>query len=194
MSRTATSAPRTGRTWKAVAATGAAVALLAAGGATFAEWSDSSTVDSGTTITSGELKIESEGGVWTNAIGQTVSPANYIIVPGEKLTYTENLEGTAVGDRLTATLDTSLDALTGDEQLREALVAGATMSLNGEEYAQLTAPVSAADGETQELEVVVTVDFGFNSVEGLVAQGQSVALNDMTVGLTQNLPTIDAGN
>ena len=84
-----TTAPRSTAAWKAVAAAGIGVALLAAGGATFAEWSDSEDAATGTRITAGVLDLEGGAGTWTNAGGDDVTAdiedGSYRVVPGDAL-------------------------------------------------------------------------------------------------------------
>lgn len=78
-------------------------ALLLGGAGTFAYWSESVQVGGGT-ITAGDLNLETKGtGTWTDHTG-TVIPdiTKYKMVPGDSLTYTQELDVTLVGDKIAA--------------------------------------------------------------------------------------------
>lgn len=191
MARSTTSSSRT--TWKAVAATAVGVVVLGAGGATFAEWSDSQAAATDTAITAGVLDLAAGQGTWTNVAGTDVTAAvadgSYLIVPGDALTYRETMTIDAQGDLLRATVAHNLEGLTGDAELAAQLRDNATMSLNGEAVTGTSAPVVAEDGK-QTLDVAVTVAFDAATAD-LVGQGQDVSLGGLDVTLTQD--TVTAG-
>lgn len=191
MARSTTSSSRT--TWKAVAATAVGVVVLGAGGATFAEWSDSQAAATDTAITAGVLDLAAGQGTWTNVAGTDVTAAvadgSYLIVPGDALTYRETMTIDAQGDLLRATVAHNLEGLTGDAELAAQLRENATMSLNGEAVTGTSAPVVAED-EKQTLAVAVTVAFDAATAE-LVGQGQDVSLGGLDVTLKQD--TVAAG-
>ena len=92
---------------KGALATGVGVALLLGGGGTLAVWNQEVNASAGT-IAAGNLQLATETGVWTSNIsGPVGNIATYKIVPGEKLTYTQNvdvtLEGNNIGANLTVT-------------------------------------------------------------------------------------------
>ncbi|MER2133583.1 MAG: alternate-type signal peptide domain-containing protein [Arthrobacter sp.] len=89
---------------KGALATGVGVALLLGGGGTLAVWNQSVSANAGT-IAAGDLNLQTEKGVWTSNIsGQVGNIANYKIVPGEKLTYTQNVDVTLAGNNIAANL------------------------------------------------------------------------------------------
>ncbi|MBB5749540.1 alternate-type signal peptide domain-containing protein [Micrococcus sp. TA1] len=93
---------------KGAIVTGLGVALLLGGGGTLAVWNDSVKTDAGT-IVSGDLNLEAvEGSAkWTTnvagapAIGEIT---DYRVVPGETLTFTQQLDIDLDGDHLDAML------------------------------------------------------------------------------------------
>ncbi|WP_454083824.1 alternate-type signal peptide domain-containing protein [Georgenia sp. Marseille-Q6866] len=188
MARSTTTTSRfTSTTWKAIAATAAGVVLLGAGGATFAEWSDSEAAATDTAITSGVLDLAAGEGTWTNVVGTDVTAAvedgSYLVVPGDALTYRETMTVDAQGDLLRGTVAHNLEGLTGDAELLSKLAASTTMTLNGTPVAGASTTV-VADDELQDLDVAVTVAFDATTA-GLVGQGQSVTLGGLDVTLTQ---------
>lgn len=188
MARSTTTTSRfTSTTWKAIAATAAGVVLLGAGGATFAEWSDSEAAATDTAITSGVLDLAAGEGAWTNVVGTDVTAAvedgSYLVVPGDALTYRETMTVDAQGDLLRGTVAHNLEGLTGDAELLSKLAASTTMTLNGTPVAGASTTV-VADDELQNLDVAVTVAFDATTA-GLVGQGQSVTLGGLDVTLTQ---------
>ncbi|MGC5629264.1 alternate-type signal peptide domain-containing protein [Georgenia sp. Z1344] len=190
MSRSTASATLTSKTWKGVAAGVAAVAILAGGGASFAEWRASAAADNAATITSGVLDISSNNnGTWTNRAGVEINPAEYVIVPGEELTYTESMTIDAEGDGLEATVSTNIPSHTGGPELVAALRDAASLSvtLDGETYAPMSetegpsAIVPTNDGE-QTVGIEITIPF--DAVEQ-VAQGQHVNIGALEVTVAQ---------
>ncbi|WP_454085896.1 alternate-type signal peptide domain-containing protein [Georgenia sp. Marseille-Q6866] len=187
MARSTTSRS-TGTTWKAVAATAVGVVVLGAGGATFAEWSDSEAAATDTAITAGVLDLAAGQGTWTNVAGADVTAAvadgSYLVVPGDALTYSETMTIDARGDLLRATVAHNLEGLTGDAELLAQLRENATMSLSGEAVTGTSAAVVAED-EKQTLDVAVTVAFDATTAK-LVGQGQDVSLGGLDVTLQQD--------
>jgi alternate signal-mediated exported protein len=200
MSRSTTSAaPRSSskKATKAVVATALGVALLAAGGGSFANWSDSQSY-SRTDINSGRLELTSKGGVLKNSQGTLVNPATYAIVPGEVLTFSDTVTITAEGDVLAATLSTNAaNVLAGaigadaaavsdrDRDLAAALVASQVLTVDGTvvDPAHPFAVTAANNGD--ELDVQLQVTFP-DSVTGLTAQDATANLGGLQVVLTQN--------
>lgn len=94
---------------KGALATGVGVALLLGGGGTLAVWNDTAAANAGK-IVAGDLKLQTKPGVWTNAKGSIVdldptnNVADYVIVPGDVLTYKQSLDVTLVGDLMQANL------------------------------------------------------------------------------------------
>lgn len=89
---------------KGAIATGLGVALLLGGGGTLAVWNAGAEGSAGT-ITSGDLNLHAEAGQWQSNISGVIGDINeYRVVPGETLTYTQDLAVTLDGDNLQATL------------------------------------------------------------------------------------------
>jgi len=171
---------------KALVATGVGVALLAGGGGTFAAWSSTQTVKPGT-VTAGELALSAptDGGTWSSAsTGKIDSIAAYRIVPGEVLTYTQNVGVTATGSALTYELGTNLTSpeVVTDNELAAALDQSAVISVNGK---PVTEPLEATEGVTS-VQVTVTITFPFSS--GNETQKDSVNLKNVQVIATQTAP------
>jgi alternate signal-mediated exported protein len=79
-------------------------ALLLGGGGTLANWNAAATTTPGT-ITAGDLNVENTtAGVWKDRLGATVDITTYKVVPGDKLTFTQNLAVTLKGDKMAATI------------------------------------------------------------------------------------------
>jgi alternate signal-mediated exported protein len=163
-----------------------ALGLLAAGGGSFANWSDTETVTGGT-ISSGELTLTVGDGVWKDASGRTATdPSTFTIVPGTVLTYTNTATLKAVGDDLKVSVRTNLPELAAaspaDEDLYDAL--DVTMKVNGEtvDADGWDMVVAAKPGVlTPALPVEITIAFPTDSVTGTTAQAQTVDLADLTV-------------
>ncbi|QHK20101.1 alternate-type signal peptide domain-containing protein [Pseudarthrobacter psychrotolerans] len=87
---------------KGSAAIALGAALLLGGGGTLASWNADATAAPGN-IVSGDLNVvKTAAGVWTDRANNTVNIASYKVVPGDKLTYTQNLTVTLVGDKMAA--------------------------------------------------------------------------------------------
>ncbi|MBD7996058.1 alternate-type signal peptide domain-containing protein [Arthrobacter sp. Sa2CUA1] len=100
---------------KGALATGVGVALLLGGGGTLAVWNQTANADAGT-IASGDLNLVGEEGFWTSSVsGKIADISKYTVVPGETLTYTQNLDVTLVGDNLSADLTVTGDSVNGLE-------------------------------------------------------------------------------
>jgi alternate signal-mediated exported protein len=91
---------------KGAIVTGLGVALLLGGGGTLAVWNDSADSTAGG-IVAGDLELtDQQTGVWkSNVTGATISNiGSYKVVPGETLTYTQDLTVKLLGDQMVATL------------------------------------------------------------------------------------------
>lgn len=179
----------------AAVVTAAGVALLTAGGATFATWSNQTTLAEKPTISSGELSLTAHDDVtWTNSQDQTVTEAvedgTYEIVPGDSLTFSQSVELHAAGDLLNATLMTNVDSLEvtgGDAGLAAALEQASDFTVataNGASttYPTLSMPVTEAnDGDR----LTVTLTFDFTDVSGTAAQNETVNFGALEVRVAQ---------
>ncbi|MEO6531250.1 MAG: alternate-type signal peptide domain-containing protein [Specibacter sp.] len=90
---------------KGAIATGVGIILLAGGGGTLATWNQANTASMGSVV-AGDLNLVPVTGSakWTNAKNQTINISSYKVVPGDVLTYTQNLDVTLVGDLMAAKL------------------------------------------------------------------------------------------
>lgn len=176
---------RTRHLGKAVVAGVGGVLLLTGGGGTFAGWSDTASLGNDTTITSGTLALEPHGGAWTDDDGNVISDG-YVVVPGDTVTYTEDITIRATGDHLAATLTTNLDTPTvsGDTELVEALCTSAVFFVDGDQYESLEVPITSEHDDTT-LTVELSVSFD-ESTLGTIAQDQTVNLSALDVVLTQD--------
>ena len=92
---------------KGAIVTGLGVALLLGGGGTLAVWNDSVETKAGS-IAAGDLQLtDQKTGVWTsNVTKSAISDINtYRVVPGEILTYTQDMTVKLLGDQMVATLE-----------------------------------------------------------------------------------------
>jgi alternate signal-mediated exported protein len=170
---------------KGAIATGAAIVLLLGGAGTFALWNDDAEVAAGT-INSGTLTIEADGaGEWTDSYGAPILDiSNYLIVPGDELTFTQDVDIDATGNNLEATLGYDDDSIvaglgTASAELKAALVV--TVDLVGPLGTEIT------DADSGDHTVTVTVSFPELSVDGVEAQDGSVDLSELLITLTQHL-------
>jgi alternate signal-mediated exported protein len=178
-------APRT-RTRKAVLAGAAGIALLAAGGGSFATWSDTEDLG-GATITSGHLRIEDSSVVWT-AGGEEIAIDDYLVIPGSVLTYTATVDVALAGDGLEAVLGTTLPtaatAVTADgNDATFARGLDVAVSVNGQTGAEITT--------SGEYTVVATIEFLEQTPEGFdwgqTAQDAAAELADFQITLEQKI-------
>jgi len=174
---------------KALVATGVGVALLAGGGGTFAAWSDSATVRPGS-IMSGQLKFGAlTGGSWrSDSEGPISNIADYRIVPGETLIYSQSVELIAEGAALTYEFGTNVSApaVTVDSELADVLEQKAVITVGGNEA---TGPVEMKEGR-QVVAVELAITVPFDAVEGTTAQNQKVNLENVTLTATQTAPAV----
>jgi len=91
---------------KGSAAIALGAALLLGGGGTLANWNASATQTPGT-IVAGDLNVVNGTGVWKDRNGDVVTIGSYKVVPGDKLTFTQDLNVTLVGDKMAAAIATS---------------------------------------------------------------------------------------
>lgn len=102
-------APRRNKVMKGALATGVGLALLVGGGGTLATWNQSADANMGTVAT-GDLNLEVPEGTWQNALGQAIQIDSYKAVPGDVLTFTQDLEVTLAGDQMLANLTVTGEA------------------------------------------------------------------------------------
>lgn len=107
---------------KGAIAAGAATLLLVGGGGTFMSWNDEVTVAQD--VNAGTLELNAETGTWRlNEVDVTDTIASVIIVPGDTLTFTQNIAYVTSGDNMTATLSMAPGSITPISELDAADVA-----------------------------------------------------------------------
>jgi alternate signal-mediated exported protein len=183
---------------KGAIAGAAGVVLLLGGAGTFAFWNSTANVAGGS-IVAGNLLVANTGaaGVWTDQNDVVITIATYRIVPGDTLTYTDDLTVTAVGDNLVATLDLAGGAITpttagnaADVALAGYLADSATLTATGTGISGASPTytiVAGTAGVSQVVTVSVELDFPFGAVAGVENDAKlgSVNLSNMAVTLTQ---------
>lgn len=173
---------------KGLIAGGLGLALLLGGG-TFALWSDSASVDSGS-IASGTLTLSAGTPTWKNTVtGATVTDlSSYHIVPGDVLAMTADLSITAVGDNLTAVLavDTSGIGATGatPPSLADIVAQNTTLTTTALATAGTPGTFTVTPATPATVPVTVTITFP-SSTTGTDAQGGTVDLSKIHFTLTQ---------
>ncbi len=117
---------------KGTAAIAVGAALLLGGGGTLANWNASASVAPGS-ISAGDLNITTDNtkGVWTNGTS-AIDISTYKIVPGDKLTFTQDLNVTLTGDKMAAKVSTvgitPANGFTGNN----VTVTGPQLTVNGQ--------------------------------------------------------------
>lgn len=176
----------------------AGVALLLGGAGTFALW-NSSAETAGGKIVAGELSIKptAQSASWTVNGGSPLSTLDgYPIVPGDVVTYSQNMVVAANGKGLTATLGVdpaSIEATSAsapaDVALAKYLSANAVLNASGDGISG-SAPytVTGETGHEQDITVGVTIVFPKSTTAGVEdgTQNGSVDLDAVAVTLTQS--------
>ncbi|MDL5352060.1 alternate-type signal peptide domain-containing protein [Microbacterium sp. zg-YB36] len=201
------------KTTKASIATAAGVLLLLGGGGTFATWNSSADAGAGATITAGNLIVENdeEKGVWTaNGSTTAIDIGEYLIAPGDVLTYTKTMQVSAYGDSLTAVLGLTpgsiapvtavLPATLSPEQaaanlaLAGFLTSSATLTLTPDpaETADPAEPADPAETEDPAEPVVPTITAKLDTVDNvndfIVTPGSTGMSRNVTVTVTITFP------
>ncbi|MCR2783155.1 MULTISPECIES: alternate-type signal peptide domain-containing protein [unclassified Microbacterium] len=195
------------KTTKASIATAAGVLLLLGGGGTFATWNGSTQAGADATISAGNLEVlpGEEGGTWsfngTDLLDEE-NIADYLVSPGDVLTYTTTMTVIAKGDSLrgqigltNASIAPAVEDDDEDEALAEYLKATTQLSAEGIgelEHDQTFTGVAGPDGIEQVIKVTATITFPFDDTDTDLDNGDhnaakngSVDLSDFAVTLTQ---------
>ena len=188
---------------KGAIATGAAVVLLMGGAGTLAYWNDSENLTAGATgISSGTLDVAPTGTpAWTVAPLTATTPTNvwgtpqaitnistFKMVPGDRVTYTAQVNVTATGQTLKATFTPSgfaAASATSGSELYALLNANTTVTVSGlgtPTAGVYTVPANATTLAT----VTVTVNWpnGTTAVDN-AAKLQTVNFTQLGVNVTQ---------
>jgi alternate signal-mediated exported protein len=164
---------------KGVIATGVGIILLAGGGGTLATWNQAENASMGSVV-AGDLNLTALAGTWKNAKNEPITNiAAYKVVPGEVLTFTQNLDVILKGNLMAANL--TVTGLPEAQTTNEVTVA--TVLTQGAVALPSTLTQANADGKT----VTATTTFTFNQALGTL--GDPV-LNLQAVNKTYNLAGI----
>ncbi|WP_016934462.1 alternate-type signal peptide domain-containing protein [Rhodococcus sp. R1101] len=176
---------------KGAIAAGAGAILLLGGLGSLAFWNDQTDGDAGT-ITSGQLTLGecAGGGTWTDVGngGATISDiSSFRIVPGDTVRYTCASTLTAQGDNLEATLTANLDGVTGNTDLRNALITTIDGEYAGQSFTGGAdgVQVVANGGAPQDISVDITITFD-PATSGTTGQNETVDLGNLSLNLQQN--------
>ncbi len=172
---------------KGAIAAAAGVVLLLGGGGTLAYWNASTSVGAGT-IQSGNLAVAPvtpSNAVWKSGT-TTINLANFRAVPGDTLTFTQDISITASGNNLLFTVGIAGGAFTGDQELIDELTSSAAISIAGANLTPLGGgKYSVATAGTSTATVTVTVTWPFGATVDNDAKSKSVTLSNSVVTLTQ---------
>ena len=183
---------------KGALAIGVGAALLLGGGGTLATWNAAQASNAGT-IAAGELKMTAATGTWaSNLTAGPIRVADYKMVPGEKLTYSQDLTVTLVGDRITANLKTT-DAIAKAFE-NEANITLEYSTNNGTSWTPAATGVTAIplqlSAGVQTVKARMVVDFANlttpanpTGVNAAASMKQEQALSTVGFKLEQNVPT-----
>ncbi|REE03715.1 alternate-type signal peptide domain-containing protein [Citricoccus muralis] len=165
---------------KGAIVTGLGVALLLGGGGTLAVWNADATSQPGS-IVAGDLDLAAGEGQWrSNLSGSIQDISAYRVIPGETLTYSQDLDITLLGDEIKATLAT--DGVTpangfvpADVNVSEPVLSTGSNVLTEEN-----------NGDT----VTATTTFQFvdRPDQGRSSVGKTFAFGDVSYVLTQREP------
>ena len=156
-------------------AAAAGIALLMGGAGSLAYWNDSATVNAGT-VTSGVLDVNTgTPGSWSPSIAK--------IVPGDTVTYTQQLSLTATGDNLKATVTSNIGTITNNITGSTATSTFVVKTSPGGVVVNPTSGVYSLNG-TYTVDVTITVAFS-SSTANQVGQNASVNLSTLAVTVTQ---------
>jgi alternate signal-mediated exported protein len=185
---------------KGAVATAAGVALLMGGAGTFALWNTSTSVTAGS-VASGTLTVATNGaGTWKDISPDRTATsiptiANWKIVPGDKLEFTQNINVVATGNNLLANLSydpATIVAAAGQASadLKSKLVVTLTATGTGVSTNSTTGVITVApNAATIPVAVKVTVELpstvGDAVGEGSIAQNGSISLATLALKLNQ---------
>ncbi|TAP45206.1 alternate-type signal peptide domain-containing protein [Arthrobacter sp. S39] len=144
---------------KGSAAIALGAALLLGGGGTLANWNAAATQTPGT-IVAGDLNVVNGAGVWKDRLGVDITAkiANntYHVVPGDLLTFTQDLNVTLVGDKMAATIATSgISATNGFTAANNVVVSAPVLTVGGSAVSNPLHPT----GSTQTVTSTITFEF-----------------------------------
>ncbi|MBT2567203.1 alternate-type signal peptide domain-containing protein [Arthrobacter sp. ISL-85] len=163
---------------KGTAAIAVGAALLLGGGGTLANWNAEATAAPGT-IVSGDLNVTTGSGTWTDRSGNPVNIAAYKVVPGDKLTFTQTLNVTLVGDKMAANVATTGTATNGFTPANVS-VSAPVLTVGGTAVSNPLKPT----GSMQTVTATVTFEF-LSTTTGRADTTASYNFNNVAFQLTQ---------
>jgi alternate signal-mediated exported protein len=150
---------------KGAAAIAVGAGLLLGGGGTLAWWNAADAAAPGT-IVAGDLNVVAGDGVWKDRTGNTIDITSYKVVPGDKLTFTQDLDVTLEGDKMAATLTASgVEPVNG---FTSANVVVTDPVLKGANNQVIANPL------TNSQDVTATITFEFKSTTGAQADTEAI--------------------
>ncbi len=170
---------------KGAIATGVGVIVLVGGGGTLATWNQAQSASMGSVV-SGDLNLEinaaTDKGHWTNAVGSTINAATYKVVPGEVLTYTQDLKVTLAGDRMRARLGLTFGGTNNGFNLNNVEIYPTTLMKGGRDVNG--AVLLPADSGI----VTASTRFAFKTGTGLRDSTNASGAVDLGYKLVQDTP------
>jgi alternate signal-mediated exported protein len=142
---------------KGSAAIALGAALLLGGGGTLANWNAAATQTPGTII-AGDLNVvnSTSAGVWKDRAGTTIDISAYKVVPGDKLTYTQDLTVTLKGDKMAADIATTGITATNGFTPANVSVSAPALTVG---TAAVVNPLKPAAGSAQTVTATITFEF-----------------------------------
>lgn len=171
---------------KGSAAIALGAALLLGGGGTLANWNASATQAPGT-IVAGDLNVvnATSAGVWKDRAGTTIDITAYKVVPGDKLTYTQDLTVTLKGTKMAANIATTgITPANGFVGTDTVAVTGPALTLAGTSTT-VTNPLTPLEDEGAQT-VTATITFEFlSTTTGRADVNATYNFNNVAFQLTQ---------
>jgi alternate signal-mediated exported protein len=171
---------------KGAIVTGLGVALLLGGGGTLAVWNATDGAEAGT-IAAGDLNLDAKPGKWTSSLsGGIENIADYRVIPGEELTFTQAVDVTMVGDNLEADL-----AVTGVNAINDTFGSGTltvkSYSIKDSSGTQVVNAQKGLQTEVVDGEYTASATFAFDATERQ-STGATLNLSGIGYQLTQRNP------
>jgi alternate signal-mediated exported protein len=169
---------------KGTAAIAVGATLLLGGGGTLANWNAEATTAPGT-IVSGDLNVaKTAAGVWKDRAGTVIPDITaYKVVPGDKLTYTQDLTVTLVGNKMAANVTTTGISATNGFTPANVSVTGPVLTVPGTPATVVSNPLTPT-GSAQTVTATITFEF-LSSTTGRADTNVSYNFNNVAFQLTQ---------
>ena len=164
---------------KGSAAIALGAALLLGGGGTLANWNASATQTPGT-IVAGDLNVVNGVGAWTDRNGDAVTISTYKVVPGDKLTFTQDLNVTLAGNKMAAEIATSGITATNGFTPANVTVSAPVLTVDGDPVSNPLTPT----GGTQTVTATITFEFK-STTTGRADVNATYNFNNVGFTLTQ---------